>query len=310
MYRQILLVILSYIILVVILLPLLITALWGGFSKGTKTETPKETPEVIGAVDVFPSELEEYVVGVVAAEMPAAFPVEALKAQAVAARTYQVRKMEENGSQEVLYDVGQAYCTVEEQKVKWGDNYAIYGNKIRGAVGATAGEIMVYEGSPILAVFHAQSGGKTEAAENVWSKPLPYLKSVDSKGDEKAPQNTVEVVFSQEDAERKLATLGKIEEKGKKFTVEIVERSQAGYVQKVQAGGLSLTGKQVREALGLRSANFTVEKRGDTFVFITHGYGHGAGMSQYGASFLAEDGKNYKEILKHYYQDISFQNIA
>lgn len=306
MGRRIFVVFAIYIMMAVIILPMMVTLLCGGFSK----EIQKTTPEVIGAEEVFPSPLEEYVVGVVAAEMPAAFGLEALKAQAVAARTYQVRKMEENNSEEVLYDVGQAYCTVQEQKEKWGDTYEENAGKVREAVGSTAGEIMVYEGEPILAVFHAQSGGMTEASENVWSSPLPYLKSVDSHEDQEAPQNKVETLLSKDTVEKKLSGLGHIEKKGKAFDLKVTARSPAGYVQAVDAGGLFLTGKEVREALGLRSANFTVAEKGGDFLFITYGYGHGAGMSQYGASFLAADGKNYKEILNHYYQGISFQNIA
>ncbi|WP_458407679.1 SpoIID/LytB domain-containing protein, partial [Anaerotignum sp.] len=135
-----------YIILVVLLLPLAVTFLLGGFSR----EIPQQAKVLFGTADLTPleSELEEYVVGVVAAEMPAAFPEEALKAQAVAARTYQVRQMQAAGTDEVLYDVGQAYITTEEQQKKWGENYPFYAAKIRKAVKDTAGEIMVYEGNP------------------------------------------------------------------------------------------------------------------------------------------------------------------
>lgn len=291
---------LFYIFLAVILLPFLVTALCGGF----RQELPQQAKGLYGVTDLAPldSELEEYVAGVVAAEMPAAFPEEALKAQAVAARTYQVRQMRGAGSDTVLYDVGQAFLTTEEQKEKWGENYALYAGKIRDAVRATAGEIMVYEGEPILAAFHAQSGGKTEAAENVWSSPVPYLQSVDSAEDRNAPNNETTVRLSAAEAFRRLGCNGE--------SIAVLERSDAGYVTKVQAGDRLLTGRELRESLGLRSANFTVEKQGEDFLFTVRGYGHGAGMSQYGASFLAEKGMDYRQILKHYYVGIDFRKIA
>lgn len=298
--KKLLGIVLFYILLAVLLLPFLVTLLCGGFRR----ELPQEAKALYGLADLAPldSELEEYVAGVVAAEMPAAFPEEALKAQAVAARTYQVRQMQATGSDAVLYDVGQAYSTAEEQKKKWGENYAFYAAKIRNAVRATAGEIMVYEGEPILAAFHAQSSGKTEDAENVWSSPVPYLKSVDSSEDKNAPDNKTTVTFSAKEISEKLGCEAK--------NISILSRTDAGYVDRVQVGERSFTGRELREALGLRSANFTVEKEGDMFRFTVFGYGHGAGMSQYGASFLAEKGMNYHEILKHYYTGIDFRRIA
>lgn len=309
MTKKLLAILMGYIILAVIALPLLITLLWGGFSNEEIKEA-KETKELVRIEDVFSPELEEYIVGVVSAEMPASFPEEALKAQAVAARTYQVRKMQETGSDHVIYDVGQAYNSVVEQKKKWGKNYIENANKIRIAVKETQGEIMVYDGEPILAVFHAQSAGKTEASENVWTSALPYLKSVDSEEDKNAPDNEFTCTLSEKDVWNKLSQFGKLSQSEGELSFSNIERSDAGYIQKVRVGGMTLTGLQVRQALGLRSANFQVERKGDSFVFVTHGYGHGAGMSQYGASFLAQDGMDYREILCHYYQGISFENIA
>lgn len=231
--------------------------------------------------------------------MPAAFPEEALKAQAVAARTYQVRQMQAQGSAAVLYDVGQAYLSETEQKQKWGESYALYAGKIRNAVRATAGEIMVYDGEPILAAFHAQSGGRTEDAANVWNTAVPYLKSVDSKEDRQAPNNETTAAFS---AKALAKCLGVAED----AAVSVKSRTDAGYVAQVQAGDKTFSGREIRELLGLRSANFTIAKSGDSYLFTVHGYGHGAGMSQYGASFLAEKGMDYHEILRHYYTDISF----
>ena len=288
---------LIYVVVAVLLLPLLLTMLCGGLGR----ELPQEAKALYGLADLAPldSELEEYVAGVVAAEMPAAFPEEALKAQAVAARTYQVRQMQAAGSSAVLYDVGQAYLSEAAQKEKWGESYGLYAGKIRSAVRATAGEIMTYDGEPILAAFHAQSGGKTEDAENVWNAAVPYLKSVDSKEDRQAPNNETTVTIAAKTLAEKLGV-------AKDAAVSVKKRTEAGYVAEVRAGDKTFSGREIREKLGLRSANFTIAKNGENYLFTVHGYGHGAGMSQYGASFLAEQGKDYHEILRHYYTDISF----
>ena len=165
---------------------------------------------------------------------------------------------------------------------------------------------MVYDGEPILAVFHAQSSGRTESAENIWSSALPYLKSVDSDGDRNAPNYETTVRLP---AKEVLSALC-----GKKTDaaaeIRILRRTDVGTVAEVQIGRTLLSGREVRERLGLRSANFTVKREGDTFLFTTYGYGHGAGMSQYGAAFLAENGKTYREILKHYYTGITFRKIT
>lgn len=295
--KKILGILFFYIILVVLLLPLVVTFLCGGFGKSL----PRQAKALYGTADLvwLDSELEKYVAGVVAAEMPASFPEEALKAQAVAARTYQVRQMQTQGTDKVLYDVGQAYSSPEEQRKKWGEAYPLYASKIRKVVEETAGEIMVYEGEPILAAFHAQSAGRTEDAVHVWNSEVPYLKSVDSKEDKQAPQNETTVHFGEKELQKKLGSAD----------VTILSRTDAGYVAQVQVGERIFSGREVREKLGLRSTNFEIEKKEGEILFTTHGYGHGVGMSQYGASFLAKKGKNYHEILRHYYQGIDFQNL-
>lgn len=264
-----------------------------------------------GTEKVIETPFEDYIKGVVGAEMPALFEEEALKAQAVAARTYAMRQMKE--SQESLdpskepYEIGQAYMTKEELKQKWGSHFNEYYKKVSDAVDATKDQIMVYEQEPILAVFHSTSGGKTETAANVWGKDLPYLQSVDSHGDENAPDFQTEMVMTQSQVIGKLQasypdltlTEGSLLEQ-----MQIVERTPAGYVTSVQIGNKMLTGKNIREILGLRSTDFTVRQEADQIIFTTKGYGHGAGMSQYGANFMAKEGYTYEEILKHYYQGI------
>lgn len=258
-----------------------------------------------------PEYLEDYIKGVVGAEMPALFNEEALKAQAVAARTYALRAINNsNGAinaSNIAQNVGQAYMTVEQLKQKWGDNFDEYYNRVSNAVDFTKNEIMEYNDEPILAVFHSTSRGKTENSENVWNQELPYLRSVDSQGDEKAPNYETSVSFQRSEISTKLRN---------KFSdimfnndvmmnqLQILERTDAGYVKSVKAGNKVITGKEMREALGLRSADFTISQGDNCIIFTTRGYGHGAGMSQYGAEFMAEEGYKYDEILKHYYSGI------
>jgi len=253
-------------------------------------------------------ELEEYIVGVVAAEMPAAFEKEALKAQAVAARTYAVNSG--LSVDELIKSNGQAYNTEKEMKDKWGESFTQYHEKIKSAVSETAGEIIVYNDEPILAVFHAISGGKTETAENIWHRELPYLKSVESSEDTMAKEYYAESIFSANEAaallQAKYDSL-KITEGRLADQMQILERTEAGYVSRIQIGNMVLTGRQVREALGLRSSNFTYHQDGENIVFETKGYGHGAGMSQYGANYMAAAGKTFDEILKYYYSGVEIK---
>lgn len=306
----------AYVLFAVVLLPLLITLAFGGFSKETIAQVQtlygldeylQAIPQEKTAETVPYNELEEYVVGVVSAEMPALFPAEALKAQAVAARTYQVRKMQENHSTHVLYDVGQAYADTEAQKKKWGTEYETYSAIVRDAVAQTAGEIMVYDGEPILAAFHAQSCGKTEDSEHVWTQALPYLRSVESSGDCSAPDHTVTTTLSTTEVFEKLSAYGNLGVDANTLTFSDIVRSEAGYVLKATVGNKIFSGQDIRSALGLRSTDFTITKNGEHFTFTTKGYGHGAGMSQYGAKTLAEAGYDYHQILEHYYTDILFE---
>lgn len=316
----------SYIFFSLIVLPVLITGLFGFKSMSYNEnyfDNNNSNIEVVGkgntikvlnpeTSQVIETDFEEYIKGVVGAEMPALFEEEALKAQAVAARTYAIRKINETdtqfNSEETPYNIGQAYMTKEELKKKWGNNFSEYYAKVSEAVDSTNDEIMVYNDEPILAVFHSTSGGYTENAENVWETEVPYLKSVESVQDENAPDfeastalpaNTVIAKLQSKYNDLLLTEANLIEQ------IQIVERSEAGYVLKVQIGNKILSGKDIREVLGLRSTNFYVRQDGDSIIFTTKGYGHGAGMSQYGANFMAKDGYNYEEILKHYYQGIN-----
>lgn len=305
---------LATLIFAFIVLPFAITLLYKNYNSSQKQiEIPTQAkkaekikvynPEIEIIEDIG---IEEYVKGVVAAEMPVSFEQEALKAQAVAARTYALKKMEENENISEQ-DIEQAYLSKEELKQRWGNDYNTYWNKINKAVNDTRGLVMTYDDEMIDAVFHSTSAGYTENSENIWSQALPYLKSVDSHQDENSPEFITEVSFSSKEIISKLQSLYSdilFTDASLLQQIQIVERSQAGYILQIQIGNKMLTGKQVREALNLKSSNFTITQKDDNIIFITKGYGHGAGMSQYGANYMAKEGSTYEEILKHYYQDV------
>lgn len=256
--------------------------------------------------------MENYIIGVVAAEMPALFADEALKAQAVAARTYATNQMLKNGTtiDQMIESGGQAYITQEEMHTKWNGNFDKYYNKIKTAVISTKGEIMVYNNEPILAVFHAISRGKTEISQNVWNDSLPYLQSVDSSMDMQSSEYTYETTIPVKTVASLLQKAHadlKLYDGSLKEQMQVIDRTEAGYINTIQIGNKVLTGREVREILGLRSSDFTVKQDGDSMIFTTNGYGHGAGMSQYGADCMAKDGKTYKEILTYYYTGIQFE---
>ena len=259
--------------------------------------------------------LEEYLVGVMAAEMPALFEEEALKAQAVAARTYAVYQMESQGItvDDLMENGGQSYQSLAERQENWGESFSTYESRIRTAVEETAGEILVYEEEPILAVFHAISSGETESAENLWGgQDLPYLQSVASPQDETSLEYTYQHTFSLEEAAALLQQADPqlvLASGSLKEQMQVLSRSDAGYIQSIQIGNRTYTGQQIRTALGLRSTDFTVEENGDEITFTTYGYGHGAGMSQYGANALALEGYSYDDILHYYYTDVSLKKM-
>ncbi len=306
----------KYIVLSQVYVAVCIVALPFVVSRGSREKaigiSEEEAEESVNQYTIGGEGMEDYITGVVAAEMPASFPVEALKAQAVASRTYAVRAVENADSELSPSDIGQAYITKEQMKANWGDDFEACYNKVHGAVVSTEREILEYEGEPILAVFHSTSAGKTETAGNIWSYDLPYLKSTDSIGDTYAPSFESVKMISEEEI---IAMIGAkypdftAEESTLFDSIKINARSAAGYITDMTVGTKNFTGKQIREALGLRSSNFTVEKASGGIVFKTKGYGHGAGMSQYGAKYMAEQGTDYKGILEHYYNGVEIKKI-
>lgn len=264
--------------------------------------------------------LEDYVVGVVSSEMPSGFDLEALKAQAVAARTYALAKVEKSKTgnptahpKAPLCDGThcQVYRSEKElekakgsQWMKASENgYA----KIRQAVRETKGQVMYYQGTMIdQPLFHSASGARTENSEDVFSAAVPYLRSVDSGQYENGAYASETYSIGLETLVKKVRTL---DGGASAEPVAVISRSEGGRVEQFQVGEATVTGRQIRELLGLRSANFTIQKitasdGGQQVMFTTSGNGHGVGMSQYGADGMGKAGFNYKEILQHYYSGV------
>ncbi len=243
-------------------------------------------------------ELEEYLVGVVAAEMPASFNSEALKAQAILARTYALKKISKG---EKLTDTvsTQAYIDKNEMQKKWSDDYNKYYNKIVSAVNSTKGQVVKYNGNYIEALYHSTSNGKTESAKEVWGQDIPYLKSVDSSWDKKT---STYLKIENKEFNRLMKILGI--DIDKNINIEILSKDESGRVSKIRVEDKVYTGVEFRTLLDLRSTDFDIVITENGLEIITRGYGHGVGMSQYGANEMAKLGYNYKEIINHYYQNV------
>ena len=248
------------------------------------------------------AELEEYLVGVVLAEMPASFEGEALKAQAVAARTYAAKAdltggKHGDGSICTEDQCCQAWMDPEDYVNKGGLPQAV--DKVRSAVEATAGEVLAYEGGLIEATYFSCSGGSTEDAKAVWGADFPYLRAVDSPGEEQAQSYEETRQFSREKLEMLLGLT--LPEKPEKWLGAITRTPGQG-VATIELGGRTFTGVELRGKLDLRSTFFTANSGDHGLVITTRGHGHRVGMSQYGADAMAVAGKSYVEILGHYYQ--------
>lgn len=261
-----------------------------------------------GEIETLP--LEEYVVGVVAGEMPVSFELEALKAQSVASRTYVLKKIFD-GNGENDYDVvdtvsNQVYLDEDELKDKWGDMYTEYINKVRQAVNETSMEYLEYDGEIITAMYFSTSNGYTEDSGVVFQSSLPYLQSVESEWDEKVAKAfyTSTDMSLQEFYER----LGL--EYDVDLEVEVLERSDSNRVVRLKINGVEFTGRDVYNKLGLRSCDFEFVQVGNNVEINTKGYGHGVGLSQYGAHGMAKEGYSYKEILEHYYVGTELVKLA
>ena len=274
----------------------------------------QQTLRVLDGDTVRHMTMEDYLMGVTAAEMPASFAEEALKAQAVAARTYTLYKLISGGNHGDTADICtdstccQAYISQEAARSSWGEQADALEEKIRTAVTDTDGEAILYGGVPILAVFHSSSAGLTRAAGQVWQNDLPYLQPVDSpEASASIPNYYSRVDFSPETIREKLlARIPAADLAGDQKTwLKNAVRDSAGSVETVEVGGVAVKGSTVRAALGLRSACFEWELQDGRFVFYVTGHGHGVGLSQYGANAMAEVGADYKTILTHYYTGVT-----
>lgn len=314
----------GYLMIIVILtLSLLLTPLLAVGDKTVKDNIPQENTSSAptkkeGEIGVYISESGEtvylsvfdYICGVVAAEMPAVYEIEALKTQAVCAYTYLCKKLKTN-AEEKSYDItddfktDQAYIGPEKRKERWGENFDLYETKIADAVRAVEKKAITYNEEIIFAAYHAISAGKTENALNVWGGDYPYLVPVPCEGDLLAKDYLSEVIIAPADFENALKAKnaephGRCEE-----YIGALEKSDSGTVLKITLCGKEFKGSEVREMFSLRSSNFDLlytEEKG--FCFTVRGYGHGVGMSQNGANYLALSGKNYEEIIKHFYSGV------
>lgn len=298
---------------VIVSIPFLVVSFWKEQQEGFKEIDLKYLSNLLvrvkrsnGNIDSIP--LEEYVVGVVAGEMPVSFELEALKAQSVASRSYVLKKIANNKDRE--YDVvdtvsNQVYLDLEELKVKWGDKFLEYISKVREAVNETSMEYLEYDGEVIEAMFFSTSNGYTEDSGVVFSNSLPYLKSVESGWDEEvATAFYKSTSMSLQEFYERLGL-----EYDKELNVEVLERSSSNRIVRLKINGIEFKGRDVYYKLGLRSCDFEFVLVGNNVEIKTKGYGHGVGMSQYGAQGMAKSGYDYQEILFHYYVGTNLKKI-
>ncbi len=292
-------------------------------SKNEQTESSltEAVPEAEDtAIAVFMTETEsiltldreEYLIGAVASEMPASYHIEALKAQALACKTY-AEYVSKNASDDIFgADISnspkkhQGYITKQERKTKWGENFEVYEEKIRSAVNDVIDETITFDGEPVMSVFFSMCPGKTEDAETVFGKDIPYLKSVISDGDKLSPDYSKKINFTVSEFKERISSIDGITVSGdpEKWISEI-ETSDVGTVKTLNVCGREIDGSEFRDIFSLRSSAFTVSYSENSFTVKTVGYGHFVGMSQYGADYSARQGSTYEEILKHYYSGVT-----
>ena len=256
-------------------------------------------------------EMREYIIGCVAAEMSPLYHTEALKAQAVACYTYAKRISEnkDSGNADITDspDTHQGYTDKDGRREKWGEKFEEYEKKISTAVDDVFGEFMSFDGETVLAVYHANSTGRTQSAENLWGSPIPYLTSVESPGDRLAPDFQSTDVFDESEFKKILEECGVLVTDDADEWIEKVNADDGGYVSSLLICGKEISGSDFRENAGLRSSCFEIRHKNGGFTITCKGYGHGVGMSQYGADYMARQGFDYKQILEHYYCGVNFE---
>lgn len=296
-------------VILLVLIPVISVLLTGGIYKDySKIKVYIVSEDVVEEMDT-----SQYLKEVVAAEMPADFELEALKAQAVAARTYlrkRINNMNENGADKehkgavvcTDYRHCAAWMSEKDRKSAWEKDKAKNNwEKISVAVDSTKNEILTFDGKPISAVFHSTSSGNTEASSDVWGGEVPYLISVESKGDELSPKFYAEKLISKEE----FMNIVSYKYKDADITAPLFEnivKSPSGGIVSLKTCGITMKGTEFRVLFDLRSTNIEFIEEETNILMKTKGYGHGVGMSQYGANYMASQGKTYREILAHFYQ--------
>lgn len=308
--KRFLLIILA-VIFITVFIPLTVVMMMDKFIDNSE---PFNAPETAKQVRVYFHEsgktenldVQTYLIGVTAAEMPAEFEIEALKAQAVAARTYlAAHTAGAHDGADICTDSTHCQAWVSEEKFKSARSDELW-NKVSDAVKSTENEIITYKGKPISAVFFSTSSGVTENAEDVWGNAVPYLKSVKSRGDENSPSFKSELSVTEDEVKRIAEeNIENVNWDGELFGD--IARTKSGGIKSLKIGGAAVKGTQLRAFYGLRSTNADVTFSEGKVTFTVTGYGHNVGMSQYGANYMASQGNSYKDILKHYYSGVKIE---
>lgn len=313
----------TVLILVMIVFPLSLNVSQNNINNQEYDLTTEEAPDIkdeakstvnvlrVSSGKVESTSVNDYIIGAVACEMPASFNEEALKAQAVACYTYLQWILENSDNPSDEYsDISdssathQGYLNKEEMKEKWGNKFEFYYNKIQKAVQSVEGEYLCYNGSPILSVFHALSSGMTNSSEDVWGDAIPYLASVSAPGDRLSSDIDSTVNYTKEEFEEICRKNGITS-----FTIKDTVCSDSGYVKSITIGNKNLTGTDICRLFSLKSPVFEIEESEDGIIFHVKGKGHGIGMSQYSADFMARQGSSYEEILLHFYTGATIEKI-
>lgn len=285
-----------YLLLVIVLTPIAI------LSKPEENLRFNENSDILVQLQIndelLTLPLEDYVIGVVAQEMPASFSDEAIKAQAVAARTFALYNLQ---SKQYLTTSMQAYISVEQMQEKWQDEFDYYYNKIKNLVLETKDLVLTYNGELIKSYYYAMSNGMTEDSLVVFNEDLPYIKEVESDYDNESLNK-----FKYDKVMSRQEFCNKLDISCNKITISSIKRDVSNRVTSLKINNKDFSGVEVRQLLDLRSTDFAISI--DEYVTITtKGYGHGVGMSQYGANGMAKDNKNFVEILQHYYQNVEIE---
>ena len=283
-------------LLILFLIPIFISS----FNKATFLFSNNEKTIIVHLTDLdLYLDLNDYVTGVVASEMPALFNEEALKAQAVAARSFATSKIENNFLELTAGISDQVYSPNFKLKEKWNDDYNKYYNKIYNCVKSTHNEVIKRDNKILRTYYFSMSNGYTENSQTVFNDTT--FTSVKSLENENTPNYKFQKTFSSSDL-NKLLNISSID-------IQNIERNETNHVKSITINNKTYTGIEFRKLLNLRSTDFTIEKQDNNYIITTIGYGHGVGMSQYGANQMAKEGSSYKEILNHYYENTEISEI-